>query len=465
MHLTQLGAEGLAPYDVVIVGTSFAAMPLALTLRARVLMIEGGDRVERDDMAALTASDEYGHFADGHWASHWIRAVGGSSRRWSGVVAALEASDLQAGSGRPAWPLTRAELEAGYLRAAEWLGRPPAVCRPAVPFGDTLVSAPLSHDTPLRLLESVQTLTARAGIDLLTGHTLVRLRSDSRRRVEAVDVTGPARTPMTLTVSPRQVVVLGCGALGNAQILLQPAAGADTPVGNESGLVGRFLMEHPHVVSGHVLVNRAALPAMPTGFGPGLPAFRIAEPVMTRHDLLPCSLAVQGPIDAPADSQAVKAHFDASFGVPLEWAALYARAEQEPSATNRVEILAERTWAGSHKLRTHCSFSSRDLRSIEVSTRLAGEALVSMRAGVVRLHNRAIYRETGGGGHTMGTTRMGTDARDSVCDASQRVHGYDNLYLAGSSVFPTGGAANPTLTIAALSFRLADHLGRRLAEA
>ena len=43
-----------------------------------------------------------------------------------------------------------------------------------------------------------------------------------------------------------------------------------------------------------------------------------------------------------------------------------------------------------------------------------------------------------------------------MCDATLRVHGYDNLYLAGSSVFPTGGAANPTLTIAALSFRLAE---------
>ncbi len=156
-------------------------------------------------------------------------------------------------------------------------------------------------------------------------------------------------------------------------------------------------------------------------------------------------------------------HFEASFGVPLQWAALFARAEQEPAATNRVELLPDTNWAGSYRLRTHCSFSSRDLRSIEISTRLLGEAFTSMRIGVARLHNRRIYRETFGGGHTMGTTRMGTTVADSVCDGSLRVHGYDNLYLAGSSVFPTGGAANPTLTIAALSFRLADHLLARMA--
>lgn len=466
MHLTQLGAEGLTPYGLIVVGTSFAALPVALAAspRTRILLVESGDRRERDDMAALTSTDEYGHFADGHWASHWIRAVGGTSRRWSGVVAALEASDFRGGAGRPAWPIERAELEGPYARAAVWLGRSPAVCTPATAFGDTLLSAPLSHDAPVRLPDSVLAMTAGTGIDLLTGHTVIGLRSRTRRGVDGLEMTGPERTTFALPLSSRQHVVLACGALGNAQILLQPAGDADVAIGNESGLVGRFLMEHPHVVSGDVLINRAALPPMPSAFGPGLPAFRLAEPAMSRHDLLPCSLAVQGPMAPPADGQDVKAHFESSFAAPLEWAALYARSEQEPAATNRVEILAERTWAGSHRLRTHCSFSSRDLRSIEVSTRLAGEALVSMRAGVVRLHNRAIYRETGGGGHTMGTTRMGTGPHDSVCDASLRVHGYENLYLAGSSVFPTGGAANPTLTIAALSFRLGDHLRRRVTE-
>ena len=75
---------------------------------------------------------------------------------------------------------------------------------------------------------------------------------------------------------------------------------------------------------------------------------------------------------------------------------------------------------------------------------------MTSRIGVVRLHNRRVYRETFGGGHTMGTTRMGTSRVDSVCDDQLRVHGYANLYLAGSSVFPSGGAVNPTLTIVAL---------------
>ncbi len=64
--------------------------------------------------------------------------------------------------------------------------------------------------------------------------------------------------------------------------------------------------------------------------------------------------------------------------------------------------------------------------------------------------------------HFIGATRMSPDPRDGVVNANCKVHGVDNLYVAGCSVFPTGGHANPTLTIVALAIRLADHLRSRL---
>jgi choline dehydrogenase-like flavoprotein len=63
-----------------------------------------------------------------------------------------------------------------------------------------------------------------------------------------------------------------------------------------------------------------------------------------------------------------------------------------------------------------------------------------------------------GGRHHMGTTRMSDSPATGVVDADCRVFGVDNLYVAGSSVFPTVGYANPTLTIVALALRLAEHL-------
>jgi choline dehydrogenase-like flavoprotein len=67
-----------------------------------------------------------------------------------------------------------------------------------------------------------------------------------------------------------------------------------------------------------------------------------------------------------------------------------------------------------------------------------------------------------GGYHHIGTTRMHADPRHGVVDENGRVHSAPNLYVAGSSVFPTSGWANPTLTILALTLRLADHLNRRI---
>ena len=67
-----------------------------------------------------------------------------------------------------------------------------------------------------------------------------------------------------------------------------------------------------------------------------------------------------------------------------------------------------------------------------------------------------------GGGHLMGTTRMSEKAEDGVVDRNLKLHGLDNLYVAGSSVFATAGVANPTLTVMALSRRLAAHLQQQL---
>jgi choline dehydrogenase-like flavoprotein len=67
------------------------------------------------------------------------------------------------------------------------------------------------------------------------------------------------------------------------------------------------------------------------------------------------------------------------------------------------------------------------------------------------------HRDTAeGAGHIMGTARMGNDPKDSVVDRDLRSHDHPNLFVLGSAVFPTGSAANPTLTIAALSLRAVD---------
>ncbi len=65
---------------------------------------------------------------------------------------------------------------------------------------------------------------------------------------------------------------------------------------------------------------------------------------------------------------------------------------------------------------------------------------------------------TSGGFHHLGTTRMSNNPKKGVVNANCKLHGVNNLFIAGSSCFTTGGAVNPTFTIVALSIRLADHI-------
>jgi choline dehydrogenase-like flavoprotein len=73
-----------------------------------------------------------------------------------------------------------------------------------------------------------------------------------------------------------------------------------------------------------------------------------------------------------------------------------------------------------------------------------------------------ITRDGALGGHHIGTTRMGSEPRDSVVDVNCRVHGIGNLFVASSATFPTSSQANPTLTGIAFALRLAQHLDREL---
>ncbi len=134
------------------------------------------------------------------------------------------------------------------------------------------------------------------------------------------------------------------------------------------------------------------------------------------------------------------------------------RTEMLPSPNNRVFLTGERDRTGLYTPAARCVFDAADFLNGETTLRLLGESLIQLRKGRIRIFNARIYHDHTGGGHLMGTTRMGSHRSTSVVDADCRVHGYRNLFVAGSSVFPTSGYANPTLTIVALALRLADTL-------
>jgi choline dehydrogenase-like flavoprotein len=137
-------------------------------------------------------------------------------------------------------------------------------------------------------------------------------------------------------------------------------------------------------------------------------------------------------------------------------------AEQLPSASSRVTLLSERDALGMQRLLIDWRYAQEDITTVREAVRLFAEDVERSGIGTFQYDPAAIELEMvrygAYGGHHLGTARMGSDPRTSVVDANCRIHGVDNLYVAGGAVFPTSSQANPTLTIVALAVRLAAHL-------
>ena len=122
----------------------------------------------------------------------------------------------------------------------------------------------------------------------------------------------------------------------------------------------------------------------------------------------------------------------------------------------------ERDELGINRVSLDWHFTELDERSLAVLGKWLGAEIGRLNLGRLQLLQSIVkggwISTAAGGHHHMGTTRMADSPRQGVVDKDCRVHGLANLYIAGSSVFPTSGYANPTLTIVALAMRLADHI-------
>jgi choline dehydrogenase-like flavoprotein len=143
---------------------------------------------------------------------------------------------------------------------------------------------------------------------------------------------------------------------------------------------------------------------------------------------------------------------------------LYAQAEQSPNPQSRVTLSDARDAVGMPRLRLEWRMSEVDKRSMRRSQELIGQRLEAAGLGTLEPADWLVADDTTwgpslrGGHHHLGTARMSGDPATGVVNEHGRVHDLDNLYVADSAVFPTGGYANPLLTIVALALRSADHL-------
>lgn len=142
--------------------------------------------------------------------------------------------------------------------------------------------------------------------------------------------------------------------------------------------------------------------------------------------------------------------------------ALHYHAEQLPDVESHIRLGTDTDAFGVRRAIIDLRFSESDAGSVVKTHRLLDSHLRAHGCGqlIYRFPDlqSAVLGQARDGIHQIGTTRMSVDPRQGVVDANCKVHGIDNLYVSSSSVFPTSGQANPTLSIIALTIRLARHL-------
>lgn len=142
--------------------------------------------------------------------------------------------------------------------------------------------------------------------------------------------------------------------------------------------------------------------------------------------------------------------------------------EHLPHRQSYVEPSAERDALGMPRLRTHLHFGEEDVGSVRRAHELLDRSLREQGLGKVEMLyddvEGAVREQLFGGYHQAGTTRMSALPEDGVVDRYLAVHGFEDLFVASSSTFPTSSQANSTFTLIAFSIRLADRLASELSQ-
>ncbi len=506
--------------DICIVGAGAAGITLARRLDAaglRVLLLESGGIDFEPDIQALADGPSTGHdyypLADSR-----LRFFGGTTAIWGGRCAEFNPSDFECRDWVPhsGWPISFEDLRPYYDSARWLLGLPtrqspdnlwPQLSRQPPAFTQDGLTTDFWQFTPQPerfTLRKCNDLTTSDSVRILLHATVTAIStndgSDQVNGLTVSDISG-----RTAYINAQQYV-LAAGGIDNARLLL--ASG----IGNNHDQVGRYFMEHPHARGGRIVGSRftellKSLHGRMRDRNGYLHAalIRPSEAMQKREGILNSgfTLAVRQPADAnmiaPVKAyngfkhvlSPTKANRSLWLNVKKtttrvnEWAgalrprALMAmgwelsaiiRAEQAPNPQSRIKLARERDALGVPLAELDWRFSALDKRSAKVMMQTFAAELERLKIGrfdpapwlddasTLWTTDPLISAHAKGGYHHMGTTRMSSSPRNGVVDATCRVHGLGNLYVAGSSVFVTSGWANPTLGIKALSLRLADHL-------
>jgi len=488
----------------------------------RILLLEEGDLVDTEASAAVPAEANSGDLPSAVAGSR-ARGFGGSSRRWGGQAlpfSPLDLADRPFLQERGGWPISWEELNRYYPAVDRFLGLSdlPFTCdlwrREAVtgPFrGGADLELTLSKYSPHAYLAAVH-----HGAIARSPQVSCLLNA----RVAALDLNPQAGSCRGLRIRSRQgrqltiraqVVVLCAGGIENARILLSSKAEAGEGRLDPADQVGRYYQDHVGFFAAQLEpLHWRRFRHLFASFRPGgqkyVPKLQLSPTLQRqegllavignldvqehRHSARPCARRIYHSLRrrpggssepgatlldglrllrAAPESAAMLATHLVERRIALPRTArffLMANAECEPLPDSRITLGRERDAFDLPRVQVHWRISDLTLvalrryaQGLKASLEPAGIAAVTISAYLldpaVNWKERAysLY-------HHMGATRMANSAERGVVDGDGRVHGMANLYVAGTSILPSGSASNPSYTALALALRTADRLLR-----
>jgi choline dehydrogenase-like flavoprotein/nucleoside-diphosphate-sugar epimerase len=524
LDLREVAAETSLDADVCIVGSGPAGLTLARELSgsgARVLVLESGGR-ERDSWAdSLNCIESVGVPRVMDQSVVRNRVLGGSSATWSGRVATFDDVDFAVRAAVPhsGWPIDRAELEHYFVRSMLHLGIAvadnnrapvPALIAAVSPDVDPHVFTPYgwsySRDDAdpgdfMRFGPRAERMEL-PGVRCLLHATVTHIDTTATGdRVERLEVRTPDGGRRWVR-APR--VVLCAGAIENARLLLASNRTTPAGVGNAHDVVGRYLMDHLRGPVGFYRSEdllavqrvfggmRANITGQPATLSPGL---ALSAELQADEDLLNCALWISGDVADDDPTQAARnllrrrdvlRSLRSVLSHPLilgegvkrlvrdhrtalskmSAIALLCMVEQRPDPDSRITLSRHTDALGVPLSAVDWRVSEQERRTVRRASQAFAAEMRRLGLPVPELLPMITDEQADfhlpDVAHPTGTTRMSADPRTGVVDTDCAVHGVRGLYIAGSSVFPTSGHANPTQMIVALAVRLADHLKREL---
>ncbi|MFL6689493.1 MAG: GMC oxidoreductase [Alphaproteobacteria bacterium] len=480
----------LAP-DLAIVGGGPAGITLALALAnapMKMLLLESGGMEFDEATQALYVGQEAGVSYIPLDATR-LRYLGGGTNHWGGWSRPLDEIDFEKRDwlSYSGWPFSRQELEPHLLRAQGLTEAGPFLYDklaerelpgPLLPLdkGGIYTSffqfsqwrgnaAHLPTAFGHRYAEDLKRIP---NLQLMLHANVTTLRpAQDVRWINHLDVA--TLSGRRFRVKPRHIV-LACGGIENARLLLASNDVIAAGIGNQNDVVGRFFADHAIPRDTATLVTfggeiagfyKATKDAQGAHFRATLSP---TENFRRQRQLLGALITVENRVTLDAVGQAAVTTAAQALGVDGNDAHAYSLGvglELAPDPERRLTLTNTRDALGTPQLNLNMTISDDDFARYQRVLFELGRQLLQAKSGMLRIdrHTRAEWLQAmDWGNHHLGTTRMHDDPKQGVVDANAQVHGLANLFVAGSSIFPTYSASNPTLNLVALTLRLADHL-------